>query len=319
MKPLRILVSSPTSFQPPLPEDAANIFEIEGRALYESNPEKFRKACLEEHKAQTDFLQNRRLADIVYVPQYPNTPDSVFTRDGSVNLVIRQGKTSKRVSIIANFTNPMRHRESQMHFDTLSALNDNRIIHQSPFALEGGDIQLDPTRKIFWGGYHPNPAASIAHAGRTSIDAHQFITEKTGIPIASLQTWSPRYHLDTFLGVAAKGELVVCFDGMTKANRDAIMLHGFEKPNLDPKDFLIEVSAEEADNFATNFLSVNGNIIMPQGNSRLAAIFSERGYDVDQFSMRYISAGGGSSHCATNDIDTEIILDEPPALINGMA
>ncbi|MBL4803894.1 MAG: hypothetical protein JKY71_03430 [Alphaproteobacteria bacterium] len=319
MKPLRILASSPTSFHPPLPEFAANLFEIEGRALYEQDPEGFRKACLEEHSAQIDFLKNRRLADIVYIPQQHDTPDSVFTRDGSISVVIRQGKNTKPISIIAKFTNPARHRESDMHREALTALNDNRVIHQSPYALEGGDIQLDRTRKIFWGGYHPNPTAQAAHEGRTSLDAHSFISEKTGIPFASLQTWSPRYHLDTFLGVAPKGELVVCFAGMSKANRDAIMVEGFEKPNMDPKDFLIEVSAEEADRFATNFLGVNGNIIMPQGNPRLAGIFSERGYDVDQFPMRYISAGGGSSHCSFNDIDTEIVLDDELTFVNGMA
>ncbi len=312
MKPLRILVSSPLCFEPPPPELAANAFEILGRELYEADPVRFRETCVEEHSAEISALTNGNLASTIQIPHAANMPDSVFTRDGSINVIVKSGGVRTPMSIIGNFTNRSRFEEAEMHRRVLETLDTgSRMIYQSPYPLEGGDIQLDPTRKIFWGGYHPDPRPENAQEGRTSLNAHAFISEKTGIPVASLRTWNPRYHIDTFLGVAPKGELVVCFDGMAKGDRDRLMDIGFHMPNLDPKDYLIEVSAEEADKFATNFLGLRkDHIMMPMGNDRLASIFTERGYNVRQLSMRYIGAGGGSSHCSTNEIDTEIDLDE---------
>lgn len=312
----RIFVSSPVHLVPPA-ENWANAFEKAGRALYDQDPAMFRQKCLAEHQAKMDCIAANGLGSIIHIPAHADAPDSVFTRDGSVNLAIKKNGAVTPISILAKFTNPYRQNEARMHREALESLDaGERIIVQSPFALEGGDIKLDPVRGIFWGGFHPNPSAQTACAGRTSLDAHAFITEQTGIHFCSLETSEPRYHLDTFLGVAPKGELVVCFEGMSQANKNKIMKHGFENPDLNPDQYLITVSAEEADRFATNFLGIrrllNGAahapglkdaIIMPSGIDRLASIFRERGYDVYEIPMKYIGAGGGSSHCGTNDVD----------------
>lgn len=321
----RILVSSPAFLVPPA-KDFANAFEQAGRALYEQDPQTFRKQCFAEHQAKLDCIANHGLGSIIQIPPHKDAPDSVFTRDGSINLIVKKNGRTTRISILAQFTNPYRNAEADMHRAALETLDTGeRLIYQCPFALEGGDVKLDTKRGIFWGGFHPSPSAKTACEGRTSIQAHAFITEKTGIEFCSLQTSEPRYHLDTFLGVAPKGELVVCFEGMSQANKDKIMEHGFKRPNLNPDHYLIEVSAEEADRFATNFLGIrrllNGAahtpdlkdaIIIPKGIERLAGIFRERGYDVHEIPMRYIGAGGGSSHCGTNDIDVVMDLDHQP-------
>jgi len=306
----RVLVTPPTFFEPPTFEKCQNRFEIEGRRLFERDPDAFRAGAQEEFEQIVSTLQATGLAEVVEVPADAKSPDGIFARDGSINQVLTDGKTRVPVSVLANFSNINRQYEADQHRLALEGLNEeDRIIVQSPFALEGGDVEYDSTRGVFWAGFYPNASTNTAHAGRTSLLAHSFMRQAFGRPVIPLQTWEPRYHLDTFLGIGPDGALVSCFDGMPEETQRAILYYGFELPKIDPDKYLIRVSAAEADRLGTNFLKIGRTVLIPEGNSRIERELRPHCDEVIPLKLKFLGAGGGSSHCATNVIDDEVHIN----------
>ncbi len=106
------------------------------------------------------------------------------------------------------------------------------------------------------------------------------------------------YHLDTFMNTLPTGEIVIYPDVLKKESYEA--LKGFVGEGN-----IIEISYSEARHFATNYIAVGNNIIMPsipyEEQSKMILDIESLGYNVIQIENA-IDRGNGSIHCNVLDL-----------------
>lgn len=154
----------------------------------------------------------------------------------------------------------------------------------SELFFEGhGDAIWHPEKMLLWGGY----------GHRTSISAYKELAQLLKIPIITLELVdSTFYHLDT------------CFCAL---NKDTVMIYpgAFSKEGnkLIKKlfDNVIEVTIEEATNFACNALSIKDHVFLQQGSPRLKSELSNHGLYAVSVDTSEFMKSGGSVFCLTLD------------------
>lgn len=300
-------MTRPDYFEPAAPHPVhgfQNAFEEAGRRRFEENPEEFRHGAMNEWLALKDIISN--FATVIVADMPKGMPDSVYTADGSISLI--NVDTGEEVSILSHFTNAHRGGEVALHKKILQEHFPNRILHQSPFALEGtGDNVYDPYRDIFWSGYVDNPNSAQAAHGRSDIRGHHFLQEKTGVGVVSLKTMKPLYHIDTVLAPLPGGHILAYLDGMPEETRSKFLDHAFKHFGLKPETHLIQVSKADAMAFACNVRCFDNDVIIPQCSQELQDTIRGKGYNVKAMNMHYLIAGGGASHCATGNLSEKRI------------
>lgn len=171
--------------------------------------------------------------------------------------------------------------------------------HEIKGKIEGGNVVRHPRGNMLFVGVNHDAARSVTDAqmrhgwlpssagkevlrmlthsnakeyGRANAELSAALGQKV-IPLYfPLDPHKDFYHLDGVFGVLPSGEAVVCKEKLSRTANLAI-----EK--YIGKDKIIPISATEALNGATNFITVGKRIITPYTNARLTSAFSALGYD----------------------------------------
>lgn len=302
-----VLMTRPDHFEPakPHPDHGyQNAFEESGRKRFMADPMAFRRGAMNEWLALKGIVAN--FADVIVAQMPEGMADFVYTADGSISLV--NAYTGEEVSVLSQFTNANRGQEVAFHKAILEEHFPSRVLHQSPFALEGtGDNVYDQYRNLFWSGCVDNPNPGKADHGRSDIRAHAFLAEKTGVEVVSMHTQKPLYHMDTVLAPLPGGHMLAYLEGMPEATRGKFLDNAFKRFGLKAEQYLIQVSKEDAMAFACNVRCFGKNIIIPLCSEKLQDDIRGKGYNVWPMNMDHLIGGGGSGHCATNNL-TEIMV-----------
>lgn len=288
---------------PPHPEHGhANTFEEKGHREFEKNPKKFRAQAHEQWHALLEIFS--RHADIILIEPQPEKPDQVYTADASFSLHLHGIAGQGIVTVLSNFTNEKRSHETEKHHATLCALGDERLFVQSLHKIEGnGDNVPDPFRGIIWSGYTSQPNLSMASHGRSSLEAHEFLSGHTKIPVVSLQTVKPFYHIDTVLGPLPNGHILAHYESLHPKSHQKFITHAFANYGLDPNEYLIPVSTKDAFLLAANVRCFGDHVIMPRCSRELQETVESKGYKVEIADISAFLAGGGGIHCLSNVIN----------------
>jgi len=206
-------------------------------------------------------------------------PDIVFTANQSLPFVKADG--SKAV-VLSN----MRAEERRAEVDHLRLWyeSQNYEIHRidpSVGFLEGmGDTIYHEDKSFLWAGY----------GFRTTEAVHQALAEITGLELRPLKLVDPDfYHLDVCLCVLGAGTALVY--------KPAFDEESFAKIE-DAFDHLIELSKEEAYNFAGNAHCPDGkHVILQKGSDSLELKLTEHGFTPISVDTSEYMKSGGSVFC----------------------
>lgn len=213
----RFLICRPgPDFQvaPPHPEHGfSNALEKAGWEWCSADFDAFRELAKEQHAVFRGIAAEH--AQLVEIEQKPGQPDMVFTADGSNSIAVN-GVT---YTFLSRFSNPHRVSEVDAHRAFFETLNEeNRRLIEVPHNFEGtGDCVYSPYYGMFFAGYTDNPSAANASQGRSSIEAHRFVEEATGIKVKSLKLQRPLYHIDTAMAAFQHGHIMTCKAGFNAA------------------------------------------------------------------------------------------------------
>lgn len=294
---------------PPNPNGQSNnYFEEKGWDQYIQNPAAF--AILRDHQhpqARRKIQQNPHIIN-VNLPAVQGHSDLIYMADGSFSLLDEKGVLR---TVFSNFANPNRHGEEQHHRNYFNSAAFKRmgcakkhITATAPFPFEGnGDCLYDPYRGVIWSGYHQNPGAHTAHEGRGDIRANRWLEAFFGIPVIDIENQFPFYHIDTAMAPLSHGHIVVYPGGMTDESLQRLKHEAFEQYSLNPAEYLIEASEDDANKFACNIVEVNGIIHMPNCSDQLQTTLRSKGYQVTTLDVTTLIAGGGATHCIENIVN----------------
>lgn len=157
---------------------------------------------------------------------------------------------------------------------------ENRILRAENGFLEGGDILIDK---------------SVIYVGlgeRTNAEGLAFLERHFGsiyeiVPVKMADTF---LHLDVVLNLLGQGDVLIYPPAL---ERSALEL-------LARRYHLIEVTAEEQFNLATNVLSLTPETIIADArNTRLNKLLATKGYEVIALEFDEIGKMGGSFRCGS--------------------
>ncbi len=287
----------------------ANQNEREGAEIYNQDPEGFKiRALGKQRTLREEFYPNADTLDVAVAEEAG--PDQVFTADGTFTLVIE----GHHYTVVSKFTNEKRQAEVNAQIETIKKSDAERGIArtfiQAPYNFEGtGDAVYDVFRDVVWAGYDPNgPSVDTASHGRSDIRAHHTLEQALGVEFVSLPTQEPGYHIDTVIAPLSKGHMLVNMDAITPEALKILKYKAFERFGMNPDEYLIPVTGEDAKNYATNLRCFGDRIVMPECSQELRQTIEDAGYDVTMVDLKEFLAGGGSGHCLSNNIDEERII-----------
>jgi N-dimethylarginine dimethylaminohydrolase len=264
------------------------------------DPAGFKEKAFVQWAALKDTLL-RLGANIELLAPQPHLQDQVFTADASLSFIRRDGS---ELSLMSTMTHPLRQKEGAEHLKKIQTLFPSRHIHMNSIASEGsGDNLYDPYRNLFWSGYTPNPSRTRAAEGRSDIKSHAHLSQLTGVKVVSLEVKRPYFHIDTALSALPGGHLLCYPGGMTHASFKTLIEEAFINFNMDPNDYLIEISEAEASRYACNMVYVGNQIVLPHCEDRVYKLLTEKGYEVHTVDLSCFIQAGGGPHCLTNNLN----------------
>lgn len=266
-----------------------------GFEIFQQDKNAFLEKAHEQWSAYKRLLEDKLNAKVVTVAPNPALADQVFAADASVSLI----EPDREFSFLSYFTHPKRQKEVLAHEALIRKMFPLREIVAIDRPLEGqGDNVYDPVRDVFWSGY----TAKIDHpaAGRSSKAAHRQLKQVCGFEIHSIHVMRPFFHVDTCLAPLSGGHMLVYKTGMDSFSYDMLIEKAFMAFDLSITDYLIEVTEEEAYQYACNVVNIGNKIIMPPCGERLPNILSRLGYDVFEVDLSQFIYGGGGPHCLVN-------------------
>ncbi len=154
-----------------------------------------------------------------------------------------------------------------------------------PINFEGhGDAIWHPGKQLLWGGY----------GHRTDRAAYPILSELLNVNVLMLKLVDPTfYHLDT------------CFCAI---NEFTVLAHlpAFDKKGVEliKAGFLsvIEVSEEDARNFACNALAIGNRVYIERGSKYTNDMLRERGFEVIEVETSEFKKSGGSVFCLKTQV-----------------
>ena len=331
----------PTNFGIAAPDPkngSANTKEAEYYKEYQADPESFvEKTVADWHKAVKAMNEE---ANIIIVPTIPNTDtekfyDQVFMADASLSM---QNDKGALVTMFSKFSNTERIPEVNMHKAFLEVIDDEllkrgyleekpkRIFADMPHYFEGtGDCRYDYYRGVFFAGYIDKPCRANAHKGRSDIRSHDVVANWTGAPINSIKTESPCFHIDTSTLFACETPYVFMDkNGIDKRSVEKFNNAAFRKYGLKPAEYVIELSPEEADNFAANSLYIgNHKMVVPiEAGKDFSEKVRNAGLTPIEIPIAYLVKAGGAFNCIKNPLYRKHIpggFAAHPELIPGIS
>ncbi|MBK8190767.1 MAG: hypothetical protein IPK79_10005 [Vampirovibrionales bacterium] len=128
---------------------------------------------------------------------------------------------------------------------------------------------------------------------RSALASHSAITAQTGLPVLSLELIDPRfYHIDVCL-CPLRGGHTLFYPGAFDDWGQSVV-----RANI-PPELLIEVTPEEAADFACNAVNIDDAVILNRPSARLREILGARGFNVVGLDMSEFLKSGGSCKCLT--------------------
>lgn len=252
-----------------LVSDAKNFsveFEINPYMDTEDQPDK--EAAIAEHNAilAAHKAAGRRLE---YIPTVPGCPDMIYTANAAL---VRGEKV-----ILAELL-PERKPELP-HYEAWLKKAGYEVI-RAPYLFSGQGDALPCGDMIFAGS-----------EWRTDPRMHDFIRNTLGYEVISLHTISNRwYDIDLAIGVINPSLIAYCPEVFDEESQEKILALDIEK---------IDVSLEEAENFALNLVSDGKTVTMTQGCPELAKNLRERGLEVFELKTTELKKGGGGIRCTS--------------------
>jgi len=289
------------SLSPPDPlHGFANDMIAQAYETYAKDPEGFRMKAFEQWTALKECLLKLGARVELLIPQ-PDLQDQVFTADASLSLIRQDGS---ELSLISLMTHPLRQKEGELHLKKIQDLFPSRDTHMNSLASEGsGDNLYDPYRNLFWSGYTPSPSASRAAEGRSDIKSHAHLSQLAGVKVVSLEVKRPYFHIDTALSALPGGHILCYPGGMSHASFKTLIQEAFVNFEMDPNDYLIEISSWEASRYACNMIYVGNHIILPYCEERVFKLLTQKGYEVHTVDLSCFIQAGGGPHCLTNNLN----------------
>ena len=157
---------------------------------------------------------------------------------------------------------------------------ENQILRVENGFLEGGDILID-TSVIYVGLGERTDAQGLDFLERHFGNTYEIV------PVKMAETF---LHLDVVLNVLGQGDALIYPPAL---ERSALEL-------LAKRYRLIEVTAEEQFDLATNVLSITPETIIADArNTRLNALLAAKGYEVIALAFDEIGKMGGSFRCGS--------------------
>lgn len=304
-----LLVARPTHYEIP-PPDAdghhANIFAVEGYRQFAADRQGFVKKAIAQWDSLCLDTFSERLGMALHVmPGRKGEADLVFTADASISM---NDGIHGPVTIYSHFQNAQRQKETGLHQAFMQEAMPERFKNSTAASsykkLEGtGDNVYDPFRDLYWCGYIQETAHQHAINGRSSKESHALLTQMTGIETVSLAVDNGFFHIDTSLGFLSRGHVVAYPGGMTPEAYERFKYNAFTRFGLDPKEYLIEASREDAEKYACNLRCAGNTAVMSDCSRELQDKIRSKGYDVITHDMNAFIASGGSVHCVTNNLN----------------
>jgi len=213
-------------------------------------------------------------------------PDIVFPANAAVVL---NGK-----AVVARFRHGERNGEEPHYLAALEALRDQGLLTEvvqieGCFQEGAGDCIWDAARRHFWVASGPRSTANSVEILR-----QHFGQKMVHMPLATEQY----YHLDTCFCPLSGGEILYYPPALTETGRAAL----FEHTTPDQR---IEATAEDAQAFCVNAVSLGRKVIMARPPASLHDRLTERGYDVVGVDLDPFMLSGGGAFCMTLRLDLQ--------------
>lgn len=274
----------------------------------------------ENTKLQSTRIFNHfeKIAQPIPIPRGEDAgPDQVYAADPTFTIT----QNGQYFTIISNFKNTKRQAEVAAQIETIKQSDKERGIKRifiTPKEYENhyfegtGDAIYDPYRDVVFAGY---TKSDDPKEGRSSIEAHRAIEKcleemyGANLKFKSIETRNPYYHIDTVIAPLSRGHMIVNTDGMTPEQLEEFKEENFTKYGLDPDQYMIPISGDDAKAFAMNLRCIGNDILMPKCSANLLRKLENCGYNVTTFNVdEYIIEGGGGLHCLSNNIDEPRIV-----------
>ena len=362
-KPIPLLVSEVDHYLIPGPDENGaydNTFQKAGYRQQQSDPEGFLLLAKEQHRNLCAIFEKVSGVAPIRMPAKRGLGDAVFTSDPFITITVPDGNSAKRLILPSKFTNIHRHDEvpyaTKFLHKTLKknpqlslpqqfakAANDNasipgKIINflawklwknktkviQPRFNIEGsGDNTYDTYRGCYWSGHVAPDQKGTSAAGRSHKEAHTFLQAATSIPVHSIELVKPFFHIDTIMCPLPCGRIMVYPDGMTPESFAYFKKAAFENYGLDPDEYMIEVSKEDAYAYGCNARVMNDqdsnkHIIMPNCSEQLQQRLTDANYIVHTVELSCFLASGGGVKCLSHNIGLEHKEGGTSAIITDM-
>ena len=277
----------------------ANDLQVEGRKAYLKDRKGFVEKAVEQSHGLYEALMAAG-ASVVSLQELEGHPDQVFTADASFSLV-DHGSVK---TVMSHFSNEERQPEVDLHRAFFDSVDPERSMIVNPHNFEGtGDNLYDPFRDVFWSGYAVDPGRHSAAHGRSSKLAHTFLRKTLGVPVVSLQTKKPFFHIDTALGALPRGEMIVYPGGLENFDEKGFCEFAFERYGLKASENYIAIDKADAMAYGANFRVFGNTVVMPECSQKLQDQIKKRGYDVVTVDLKQFIYSGGAVHCMANRID----------------
>jgi N-dimethylarginine dimethylaminohydrolase len=157
--------------------------EQEYHEFYKQDPEAFRKKACEQWQSLVDLYIEWEIK-VVIDDHKPGMGDQVYTADPAGTI---KDKIKKEISALrSHFTNADRQPEVEAFMALLKAeaiatgytVSEHKMEHN----FEGtGDCYYDAFRDVMFAGYTTDPNSDDPAKGRSALESHQELEDKTGI------------------------------------------------------------------------------------------------------------------------------------------
>lgn len=216
------------------------------------------------------------VAEVVEMAPAKGLPDMVFTANA--------GTVCGPRAVVSNFYHPQRQGESAYFADWFRAQGFAVLELPRGVVFEGaGDSLIHRGGEWIWAAY----------GQRTDLQSHALVADWLGWELVSLRLVNPYfYHLDTCMCPLADGYLMywpAAFDMEARA----------EIARRVPAHKRIEVSDEDAKQFACNTVNIGEHVIMNRASAGLRRQLTRAGFRVHEVDLSEFIKSGGSAKCLT--------------------
>ena len=234
-----------------------------------------------------NLLTHELEAKVLLTPPAVGMVDMVF----AANAALIKGDKA----VVANFAAHARRGETPAYKRILDEFGFRTFVPDDKFEGQG-DALFSHNGEELW----------IGHGFRTISSSHREVGEFLGMDynrnVHSLLLVEPEYyHLDTCFCPLDGGHLLF-YPKAFSSNDVRLFYDKFGKDNC------IEVSEEDAKNFACNAISLGNKVVLNRATEKLTYDLQDHGYDVYENNMSEFLLSGGSTKCSI------LHLDLPPAM-----